>query len=176
MERLAESLRSTQQRLSGAGIESAAIGGLAVAIWGEPRVTRDVDLKILLERSDGASLLEFLQDGGYKFEADASTVRNASGTRVDFLLADTSFDRACVQRRVPGILPGKVEVEVCTAEDLIVLKLISTRPRDREDAAGVVLRQKGKLDQAYVEGWLREFEDALDDSTLVAEFRALLGQ
>ncbi len=109
---------------------------------------------------------------GYVLEGDSSTlqrmgllfVRDPLGTRVDFLLAETSFDRECVHRRVGGVLPGNVSVQVCTPEDLIILKLISTRARDLEDAAGIVLRQRGKLE--YVEGWLREFEQALDDSTL----------
>lgn len=52
-------------------------------------------------------------------------------------------------------------------------KLIATRPRDREDAAGVVRRQGDSLDHAYVETWLRQFERALDDSTLVAAYRQL---
>ncbi|MEW6280997.1 MAG: hypothetical protein AB1758_20455 [Candidatus Eremiobacterota bacterium] len=54
------------------------------------------------------------------------------------------------------------------------MKLVSTRARDIEDAEGVMLRQKGKLDVAYIEGWLRQFEEALDDSTLIAMFRGML--
>lgn len=61
-----------------------------------------------------------------------------------------------------------------TAEDLVVYKLLSSRPRDRENAAGVVLRQGPDLDCDYVRRWLREFEAALDDSTLVATFEELL--
>jgi hypothetical protein len=45
--------------------------------------------------------------------------------------------------------------------------------RDHEDAAGVVRRQGDALDDAYVLDWLRQFEQALDDSTLVAEYRRM---
>jgi hypothetical protein len=56
---------------------------------------------------------------------------------------------------------------------LILYKLISTRPRDHEDARSVIRRQGDALDDRYVLDWLRQFELALDDSTLVAEYRRL---
>jgi hypothetical protein len=50
---------------------------------------------------------------------------------------------------------------------------ISTRLRDHEDAQGVIRRQGSNLDDKYVLDWLRQFEQALDDSTLVAEYNKL---
>jgi len=41
-----------QKKLITEGVSSIVIGGMAVAAWGEPRVTRDVDLKVLLNRQD----------------------------------------------------------------------------------------------------------------------------
>ncbi|MFQ6101787.1 MAG: hypothetical protein ACE5OS_11225 [Anaerolineae bacterium] len=41
MENLFESLVALQDRLRQAGIPSAVIGGVAVGVWGEPRVTRE---------------------------------------------------------------------------------------------------------------------------------------
>jgi hypothetical protein len=53
--------------------------------------------------------------------------------------------------------------------------MISTRPRDWEDVQGIVRRQKDALDDAYVLDWLQQFEQALDDSTLIAEYHRLRG-
>ena len=53
METLAQSIRDLQNRLREADIPSIVIGGVAVAIWGEPRLTRDVHLKILLRGPGG---------------------------------------------------------------------------------------------------------------------------
>lgn len=64
-------------------------------------------------------------------------------------------------------------VVVCSPEDLIIYKLISTRQRDLDDAQSVVYRQGDALDDDYVLTWLRRFEQALDDSTLVATYRRL---
>lgn len=60
MENLFESLVALQDRLRRAGVSSAVIGGMAVGVWGEPRVTRDVDVKILLGRDDAPRLLEVI--------------------------------------------------------------------------------------------------------------------
>lgn len=60
MENLVRSIQSLQQRLQEADIPSVVIGGVAVALWGEPRVARDVDLKILLGREEADRLLAAL--------------------------------------------------------------------------------------------------------------------
>ncbi|MBI2116442.1 MAG: hypothetical protein HYT85_15360 [candidate division NC10 bacterium] len=68
--------------------------------------------------------------------------------------------------------PGAT-IRVCSPEDLVIYKLASTRLRDHEDAASIIRRQGDKLDDRYVLHWLRQFEQALDDSTLVAEYGRL---
>lgn len=50
MEAVLAALTRAQSRLESAGIQSAVIGGLAVSIWGNPRLTQDVDFKVLLTR------------------------------------------------------------------------------------------------------------------------------
>ncbi len=177
-----ESASRAQSLLETAGIQSVVIGGLAVAVWGEPRVTKDVDLRVLLQRERANFLLaalptqfkilsdspeSTLQQKGFLFTEDAS------GVRVDFLLADNEFDIAMVRngRRIEPILGWPIVV--CSGEDLVVSKLITLRPRDEEDARLVIRRQRGNLDDTYVEKWLREFEQALDDSTFVTHYRQL---
>ncbi len=182
MENLFESLVILQDRLGRAGVPSAVIGGVAVSVWGEPRVTRDVDLKVLLGRDDAPRLLEIIAPDYVPLQADplqALThtgilfVQDDLGTRLDILLTDTDFDRTAINRARPVELQPGLVARVCSAEDLIVYKLVSTRPRDHEDAASVVRRQGDTLDDAYVLNWLRQFERALDDSTLVAEYRRM---
>ena len=101
MKNLFQSIEAIQVRLEENEIRSAAIGGVAVAIWGEPRVTKDVDLKVLLGRDEAERLVQLLGDDlrplqpnpleslrqvGVLFAVDAS------GTRADFLLSDTAHD------------------------------------------------------------------------------------
>lgn len=42
------------------------------------------------------------------------------------------------------------------------------------DVSTIIKRQGMKLDRAYVVKWLREFEVALDDSTLVVSFERMM--
>jgi len=100
-------------------------------------------------------------------------VQDSLGPRLDLLLADTPYDVTAIQRgRDVEIQPGTI-IHFCSPEDLIIYKLISTRLRDHEDARSVVRRQGDLLDDEYVIDWLRQFEQALDDSTLVAEYQNL---
>ena len=100
-------------------------------------------------------------------------IRDGLGTRLDLLLADTPYDETAIQRgRQVEIEPG-VSIRICSPEDLIIYKLISTRLRDHEDAGSVIKRQADTLDDAYVIGWLEQFERALDDSTLVIGYKQL---
>jgi hypothetical protein len=182
MQELFLSIRAIQRRLADAGVSSAVIGGIAVGAWGDPRVTRDVDLKVLLGREDAETLLELLSPGYTSLLPDPRAaltkqamlfVEDERGTRVDLLLADTPYDVEAIRRgRDVEIQPG-LAIRAVSAEDLIIYKLISTRARDHEDAIGVIRRQGDALDDGYVLGWLRQFEAALDDSTLVAQYTGL---
>lgn len=181
MKNLTTAVVKLQKRLDSAGIPSMVIGGLAVGAWGEPRLTRDADLKVLASRSERKQILDLL--AGYTpLQADADEslrrlgfvfLQDEDGVRIDVMLAETSFDETAIgrARQVP-LISGEM-ARVCTAEDLIVYKMVSLRPQDRADVEGVVRRQGKALDHAYVEKWLREFEQALDDSTLLSGYHEL---
>lgn len=177
-----EAAAQLQGLLQAAGIESIVIGGLAAAIWGEPRATRDADLKVLLTREETARLLDCLPPDRYEMSSDSSEmlerlgflfIRETGGARLDILLAENAFDVEAVRRsRRVEVLPD-LTLTVCAPEDLIIYKMISTRARDHADVPGIFRRQRKTLDHDYVEGWLSQFELALDDSTLVRSYRRM---
>ncbi len=179
---LYESVARLQIALAQAGIPSATIGGLAVMVWGDPRLTRDADLKVLLGRDEAARLLAALPPD-FQPQADAPEVmlqqlgfiftQDANQVRIDLLLADLGFDAEAIKRgRAVEVLPG-LTITVCSPEDLLIYKMISTRAKDQLDLSGIMRRQRKTLDDAYVEFWLRQFELALDDSTLVQTYRTM---
>ena len=55
---------------------------------------------------------------------------NKFNIRIDLQLADTDFDRAIVERAKEVELVPHRMLKVCFAEDLILLKLISSRAVD----------------------------------------------
>lgn len=174
-----------QKHLLRSEIHSIVIGGIAVAVWGEPRLTRDIDLKILLGRDEGPRLIQILSPHYRPLVSEPVEllrrsalvfVRDAAGTRIDLLLAETPFDITAVERGQDLEIQPGASIRVCSAEDLIIYKLISTRLRDHEDAISVIRRQGDKIDEIYVLDWLTQFERALDDSTLVSEFTGLISK
>lgn len=180
--KLIESVLDLQKRLEEAGVACVLIGGLAVSAWGEPRGTRDVDLKVLLKREDAQRLLDLLGVDFTPLHADPLEairrngilfVHNRFGVRIDLLLADTEFDEAAIRRARSVELQPRRTVRVCSPEDLIVYKLLTPRGRDYDDIVGVIQRQGDVLDDAYVIKWLKEFEQALDDSTLVRTYQEM---
>ncbi len=182
IELLTTSLIRLQTKLQEHGIRSALIGGLALAIWARPRVTKDVDLKVLITREEAPSLLEAL---GNEYESlhpvplealqrqGLVFVQDSNGIRIDLLLAETSFDREAIDRAKTIELQPGLKAKVVTAEDLIIYKMISTRKQDEVDVEQVIRIQGNKLNDPYVIGWLEQFEKALDDSTLVLSYRQM---
>lgn len=184
MEHLIRSVAELQRRLEDAGIPSVVIGGLATGAWGEPRLTRDADLKVLARRDERARLLQHLADFT-PLHADPDEAfrrhgiaffQDPAGTRIDVMLAETSFDETAIGRAHGVEMPPGLLVRVCSAEDLIVYKMVSLRMQDRVDVEGIIRRQGDQIDDRYVEEWLRQFEQALDDSTLISEYRRLRQQ
>lgn len=158
-----------------------AIGGIAVAVWGEPRLTRDIDMKVLVSREDRARLLAILraftplqEDSDDSFRRlGLAFFRDSNSVRIDVMLADTVFDETAIGRaRDVDFMPEKI-FRVCTAEDLIIYKMLSTRIKDRGDVESIVQKQGDSLDDAYIENWLAQFEEALTDSTLIRDFRKI---
>lgn len=179
MDTLLRVLTLAQKRLDEANIKNAVIGGLAVSAWGRPRLTDDVDLKVDASRSDVARLIEILKPDFRPIQDAAEHARSLGvlfldgpeGVRLDLLLADLGFDEHALERALTAeILPG-FSARLCTPEDVILYKMITTRSRDREDVQSIVAEQGKSLDRNYVERWLKLFEEALDDSTLIEAFR-----
>ncbi len=76
--------------------------------------------------------------------------------RVDFIFSTSPYERQAIERAIEVELKG-VAVPFATAEDLILHKLFAGRPRDIEDAQGVVRRKETEIDWAYLGRWAREF-------------------
>lgn len=142
--------------LDDAGIPFAVIGGLAVGVHGEPRHTADIDLVLAADVEGGLNLLASLSGTGFVplFAGAEEVVRRAfilplrhaeTGLTLDLAIGLTGFEREAIRRARPTIVAG-LAAPVVTAEDLLLMKVIAGRPRDQEDAAGIVRRQGGALD------------------------------
>jgi hypothetical protein len=69
---------------------------------------------------------------------------------------------------------GGVTIPFISPEDLLVTKLLAGRPKDVEDARGMLAEQRGGLDLERVRALLRLLEAALGRSDLLRELERLL--
>jgi hypothetical protein len=65
----------------------------------------------------------------------------ADGIRIDVIFALLSFERDAVHRAT-RVLFGDRDVRVVTPEDLLLMKIISDRPRDLADAEALTLETR----------------------------------
>lgn len=158
--------------LASRGVPHMVIGGQAVLVHGEPRLTRDIDITVALDPGAVGQLLELadelgltpLPDDPQAFAVETMVlpvVEPSSGIRVDFILSLSTFEGEAIDRAGSVDIVGQA-IRVATAEDLVVLKVIAGRPRDLEDARTILLRNP-ELDRPYVEPWLREFEAVVEE-------------
>lgn len=159
------------------------IGGQAVLLHGRPRLTEDIDITLGVDVNGLQSLLDVCGTLGlfvlpqnieeFVRETFVLPVRDdASGIRVDFIFSTTPYEQQAIARAEPVILAG-FPVPFASAEDLLIHKLFAGRPRDLEDAAGVVRRKGSQLDWAYLDRWTREFASIPGRENLPAMLRAL---
>jgi predicted nucleotidyltransferase len=178
-------LRHLVAWLQAGKVQGVVIGGVAASLWGRPRLTRDVDVLVLLEEGRWG---EFLAAGaGHGFlprRADALAFaletrvllmrHGESGIDLDLVFGSLPFEKEAVIR-AKWVDLGGVAIPLSSPEDLIIMKAVAHRPRDLEDIAAILAAQPG-LNVRRVRRWLREFSGALEMPEILNDLEALLSQ
>ncbi len=139
---LYDELRSVLAALDQAGVDYALVGGLAVAVWGAPRATKDIDL---LVRSESLSQsVAAVRACGFTLEAlpfefkDGTTLQRVSKVdqagdlmTVDFIVVDRNLETTWASRSRLPFADG--DVVVISREALIAMKALAARPQDIAD-------------------------------------------
>jgi predicted nucleotidyltransferase len=158
------------------------IGGIAAGTLGEPRVTGDVDVDIVLAEEDVVHFLDKAERDGFKVsKKKCINTAKQTGTfqinygvfHIDFIISSTDFEKEAFERRKIIKLYG-IKAFFPTPEDLILLKIIPGRKQDLLDADKVVLRHKEKLDINYLRSWARKLCDEAEDMRIWNELNRLL--
>jgi hypothetical protein len=139
---LYDELRSVLEALDQAGVDYALVGGLAVAVWGAPRATKDIDLLVRGEKIQDA--LAAVRTRGFTLEAlpfefkDGTTLHRVSKVAengdlltVDFMVVDRNLEAAWASRT--GLPLADRQVVVISREALIAMKSLAARPQDIAD-------------------------------------------
>jgi hypothetical protein len=153
-------------------------GAQAVAIWGRPRMSADVDITAAIPGADDG-FVAAMDDAGFDLRvADwraflARTrvfpfLHRATELPLDLVLAGPGLEEEFLDRAIPVDLSG-LEVPVISPEDLIVAKLLAGRPRDLDDVRSILGERHAVLDLERVRSLLGLLEQALSRSDLLPE-------
>ena len=168
-------LKKIALQLKKASIPYMVIGGQAVLLYGEPRLTRDIDIILGIGVEELSKVKKILHTMGLKIlvkndkEFVVKTgvlpaIDRESGIRIDFTFSYSLYERQAIER-AKDIKLGRTSVRFASLEDLVIHKVIAGRARDLEDVRSVLLKNP-KYNSRYVEKWLAEFDRSLGEHFL----------
>ena len=179
-----ELLTKIARKLTASHIPYMVIGGQAVLLYGEPRLTKDIDITLGIGADKYESILSLARSLDMKVLVDnpEDFVKKTmvlplqdekSGIRVDFIFSFSSYEKQAIERArsVSFTTAVDVGVQFASLEDIVIHKVIAGRPRDIEDIKSIILKNP-IFDRHYIITWLMEFDKGLDTRYLDA-FNAL---
>lgn len=180
---LINSLRDLTDWLGTENIPYAIIGGVAVAVVAQPRMTQDIDAAIsivpdrlegFLQTASAYNLAPRINDAA-DFARRQQVVllqHQPTGINVDLSLAAIEFDYELIAR-ANTVTIGSLNLKVATPEDLIITKAVAHRPRDVADI-GTIMNIAQNLDQERIRHWVGQFAESLEMPELVKDLEKLL--
>lgn len=159
-----EVLGIVSDRLREARVPFMLTGSFAMAYYGRPRMTRDLDLVVAMDESHVASVVSTLSPDFY---IDADSVRSAvvtqrlfnlmhlaSGIKIDLIVRKSSEYRQLEFERRRRVQIGNVATWIVSREDLILSKLVwaldSGSELQRRDVKALL---DESMDHAYLKHW-----------------------
>jgi predicted nucleotidyltransferase len=175
---LADAVRFLEERR----LPYALIGGLAASIHGQPRVTADVDLVVVIDLDAGIHLADSLDGTSFRpLFPNASEVveksyilpmrHRVTNLKVDLAIGLSGFEQQAVARARSITLAG-VDVQVASPEDILLMKVMAGRPQDDQDVAGIIATRGERLDWDYCLETATELGEAIGQD-LAARVRRL---
>jgi hypothetical protein len=156
---LAALVRRALRALAAAEVPHAVIGATALAVRGLPRMTRDLDVVVVLE--DAFAALDALEAAGFRSltpvrrdeDPEPMYVLERGGGEVDVLVAAAEPESTVVAEAEEAEVFG-VRAPVATLEHLVLMYLYSNQPRHFGDFARIVT--ESPVDLAGVERYLAD--------------------
>jgi hypothetical protein len=170
---IAKGLRLIIEKFESASIDYMIVGSIAGTVYGEPRLTRDIDLVVSISQSAVSKINRLFQEPDYyappveilSQEAtrggQVNILHQPSGVKAD-LIFKKSTEHAITEfkRRLRVEILRGLEAWVAAPEDVIIGKLRFFREGGSEkhltDIRGIVANTQ--LDQEYLKIWLNTLE------------------
>jgi len=166
-------LKKIANELRTHNIPYMVIGGQAVLVYGEPRLTKDIDITLGVGVSKLSEINSIVEKLNLKILVDENFVQNTmvllvidekTGIRVDFIFSFSLYEKQAI-KRATDIKFGNTIVRFASLEDLIIHKIIAGRAIDIEDIRSIILKNPD-YDTRYIKRWLQEFDESLNEKFL----------
>lgn len=162
---LGELTQSAVKALKATDAEYVVCGGVAIALLGRGRSTRDLDVLAILSDNDISRFIEAARAHGFSHHerADCHHLDDVTLYRFWLPIRDTGLSTSLglqigksdyhreVLRRGKEISLANVSLRIVTPEDLVLTKISAYRPIDRADAIDVATLNE--LDEEYLSLW-----------------------
>ncbi len=166
-------LKKIARELKKALIPYMVIGGQAVLVYGEPRLTRDIGITLGIGVDElrrlkkltpvmGLKILVKKEEEFVKRNMVLPTMDEKSGIRVDFIFSFSSFERQAIER-AKDIKLGRTLIRFASLEDVVIHKVVAGRARDIEDVKSILLKNP-EYDSVYIKNWLERFDKSLGEN------------
>ncbi len=163
-------------------IDYIIIGGQALLLYGEMRLTKDIDITLGINLEGLPELLECIKEAQLRILIEdvekftrqtmvVPSIEDSLGIRVDFILSFTEYEKEAIKRANVINING-VDVRFASKEDLVIQKIFAGRPRDIEDVKSII-RKNRDLNTQYIERWLSEFDRSFEGMRFVETFKGL---
>jgi hypothetical protein len=160
-------LKVVSECLESTGVAFMLTGSFAMAYYGRPRMTRDLDLVVALTETDvdrvvAALSADFYVDRGDALEAVRSErlfnlMHNESGIKVDFIVRKRTEYRQVEFSRRRQVTIDLVKTWIVSCEDLILSKLVWAHDSGSElQLRDVRNLLSDSLDRGYLDRWANE--------------------
>jgi hypothetical protein len=164
----AELLRYLVETLEGLGVTYMIGGSHAAMYYGEPRLTRGIDVVVTLHPEHVSALVERFPPGDFYVDTEAvreavltsgqfNIIHPGSGLKIDvYINPDTPYDQARFARRQKLPLAPGVDAYFARPEDVILYKLLYAQDGGDlhlRDVLGIVRVSGPELDEGYVAAW-----------------------
>ena len=158
------------------------IGGIAVQRWGEPRFMAHADLTLLSGFGQEETFISALcaHFGPRRKDAVEFALRHRvvliqaqNGTPLDVALGAVPFEIDAVRRATPFEIGEGRTLTTCSAEDLLVHKVIANREKDWLDVEAVLARQWARLDLARFRDDVKPLLELKEEPEILDRFERL---
>ncbi len=122
------------KQLKGAGVPHAFGGAVALAYYGAPRPTTDIDINVFVQAQQSELKLDW------------------EGTPVHFFFSCDPLHEE-MEKRVREVPLGNGTIPLVAPEHLIVRKTLLGRPKDRQDIDAILAATP--VDQEEIDMWVR---------------------